>query len=80
MKQDRTEKDGDRAQVQLVDVLLGAIVLVSILVTAPFYYNFIGMVSNEAGPFTSLLLQLVVPALFIGLVLSMGVSARRAVK
>jgi hypothetical protein len=68
----------DRARLQMTDVLLTVFVLVAIIVTAPFWYKFIGMVSAEADPFTSLVLQLVVPILLVGLIVSAGVSARRA--
>jgi hypothetical protein len=66
-----------RGQVQLVDVVLVTLTMVALLVTAPIYYKFIAMVSAEAGPFSSILLQLVLPLLFIGLIVSIGVSARR---
>lgn len=65
------------AQVQLVDAVLTFFVLVAVVVTAPFYYKFIGMVSGEADPFSALLLQLVVPLMLLALIISVGVSARR---
>ncbi|QLD84612.1 hypothetical protein HWV23_02430 [Natronomonas halophila] len=70
-------RDDTRGAVQLTDVVLTLFVLVATISLAPTIYHFIGMVSAEADPFSSLLLQLVVPALFIGLILSVGVSARR---
>jgi hypothetical protein len=68
----------DTARVQITDVILGLVVLVALIVTAPFWYQFIGMASGEADPFTSLVLQLIVPFLFIALIVSIGASARRA--
>lgn len=67
----------DRAQVQLVDAVVGLLVLVSIMALAPLMYNFTDMVVAEADPFSSLLLRLVLPLLIIGFVVSIGVSARR---
>lgn len=75
--QPRPRLRGDRAEFQLVDVALTFFVLVALLVTAPFYYTFIAMVDGVADPFSAMLLQLLVPMLFIGLVISAGVSARR---
>ena len=66
-----------RAQVQLVDVVMGFLVLVAIISTYPFWRRFIGMVSGEADPFSTLLLQLAVPFLVLALIISVGVSARQ---
>lgn len=66
-----------RASVSLVDVFLVVAVLVTLAVLAPTYYKFIGMVTDAADPFSALLLQLFPPALVLGLILSVGVSARR---
>jgi len=65
-----------RAQVQLTDVVTGALVLVALIALAPFFYTFAGMASSTADPFSGLLLQLVVPVIFIGLLISIAVSAR----
>jgi hypothetical protein len=70
-------RDTRRGQVALPDALLTMFVLVGIIVLAPIFYKFIGMVAASADPFSSLLLQLVVPLLLIALLLSVGVSARR---
>lgn len=66
-----------RGAVNIVDIILGMALLVGIIVLAPVIYQFIGMATAEADPFTSLVLQLTVPTLFIGFIISMGVSARR---
>jgi hypothetical protein len=67
----------DRAAVQLVDAVLTFFVLVAVLALAPFFAEFTGMVSSEAGAFSSLLLGLFVPMLFVALIYSVGVSAKR---
>lgn len=66
----------DRGAVKLVDVILTFATIVSIMVLAPFFYEFQSMVSAEADPLSALLLQLSVPLLIIGLIVSVGVSAR----
>lgn len=65
-----------RAAVNLVDVILGLGVLIATLVMAPFIYTFTGMAAGEADPLSALLLQLIVPVLFLSLIVSIGVSAR----
>lgn len=70
-------RNDGRGQVQLVDVILGFLVLVAIVVTYPFWERFIGMVSADADPFSTLLLQLAVPLLVLALIISFGVSARQ---
>lgn len=69
----------ERAAVQLVDVILMLIVVVSIVVTAPFYYAFTAMAAANADPFSALLLRLVVPLMILAAIISIGVSARRSV-
>lgn len=66
-----------RAAVQLVDGIMTFVVLVGIIALSPVFYKFIGMVDGNADPFSSLLLQLVLPLLLLALILSVGVSARR---
>jgi len=67
----------ERAQVQLTDVALSLFVLVSLIVLFPVYDQFIQQIAGSAGPFTTLLLRLLYPTFILGLVLSVGVSARR---
>jgi hypothetical protein len=67
----------DRGAIQLTDAVLSLFVLVAILALAPHFSTFTSMVASEADPFSSILLQLVVPGLLIGLILSIGTSARR---
>jgi len=66
-----------RGQIQLVDVMMTFFVLVAILATAPFWSEFQSMVMPHADGLSELLLQLSLPLLFLGLIVSVGVSARR---
>lgn len=77
MQENIDDNDRDRAQVMIPDIVTALFVLVAILVVAPTLYEFVGMATASAGGFTSMLLQLVVPFLFIALIVSVGVSARR---
>jgi hypothetical protein len=65
-----------RAQVQLTGVVLGFLTLVALIALAPFFYEFSGMASSAADPFSALLLRLSFPLLLVALILSVGVSAR----
>lgn len=67
----------DRAAIQLTDAILALFTLVAILAMAPFFSKFTSMAAGPADPFSSLLLQLTIPILLIGLILSIGASARR---
>jgi len=67
----------DRARVGVADVIMATAVSVTAVAVAPSYYEVIGMVRPHAGPLSGLLLDLVVPFVFIGVVLSVGVSAQR---
>lgn len=67
----------DRGAVRLSDVVLTFFGLVALLALAPVFTRFQNMVAAEADPFSAILLRLVVPALIIGILLSVGVSARR---
>jgi len=67
----------DRAAIQLTDAVLTFFGLVAILALAPHFSTFTSMAASEADPFSSMLLQLFVPMLLIGLLLSIGASARR---
>jgi len=67
----------NRAAVRLSDVVLTFFGMVALLALAPVFGQFQDMVAAEADPFSALLLRLVVPAIIIGILLSVGVSARR---
>lgn len=80
MPRERSDDPGrrrDRGQIQLPDVIAAFFVLVAIIATYPFWNHFIGMVSSEADPFSTLILQLAVPFIVLSLAISVGVSARR---
>jgi hypothetical protein len=66
------------ARVQLTDVVITGVVSVAAYALAPVYYSMIDLIVAEADPLSALLLELVVPMLFLGIVISLGVSARRA--
>jgi hypothetical protein len=66
-----------RGRIQIPDVLIGGAVSIALLGAAPAYQAVIGDITAEAGPLSELLLELVVPFMFIGVIVSLGVSARR---
>jgi len=65
----------ERARVHVPDVVMAGAVSVAMLGAAPVYYDLID--SIPAGPLGALLLDLVVPFMLLGIVISVGVSARR---
>lgn len=67
----------DRAEIQLVDLIVGLTVLLPILALAPFWTRFTTMVTSRSDPFTALILALAVPLLLISFLVSISVSARR---
>lgn len=67
----------NRGAVQITDIILTFVVLVSLIVLAPVLYRFVGLVSGSADPLTALLLQLFIPLLFIVVIISAAISARR---
>lgn len=67
----------DRGAMQFSDVIITAAVLIAAVVLAPYIYLFGGMASSGADPLTGFLFQLVAPLLFLSLIASAGMSARR---
>lgn len=65
-----------RAAISYVDTVLTFAVLVMIAAVAPMLFNIYEMVRGVADPLTVALVALVVPMLIIGLIVSMGVTAR----
>ena len=65
--------------VQLTDAIMAFVVIVALLATSPILFEFSAMVGSAADPLSSLVLQLVVPLLFVAVIISVGVSARRRV-
>lgn len=72
-------RDDARGAVQLTDVVLTMVLMVSLMVLAPIIFEFTALVSTEADPLSTLVLQMVAPMFFVALILSVGVSARRRV-
>lgn len=70
-------RDDRRGAVRLSDVVLTFFGIVSLLALAPVLGKFQNMVAAEADPFSALLLRLIIPGLILGILLSVGVSARR---
>lgn len=66
----------DRAQIQLTDAVLGFFTLAAFLAVSPLLQSAIAAATAEASGFTSVVFALMVPALLIALLLSLGVSAR----
>jgi len=68
--------DDDRARVQYVDVILSFATLVTFVAVAPWVYSAVAMATGVADPFSSLLLELTLPIFVVGMLVSIGVSAR----
>jgi len=66
----------DRAEISYTDVVLVFATLVSFSVVAPWVFQVQSMLRSAADPLTSVLVGLLLPLLLIGLIYSMGVSAR----
>ena len=60
----------------MTDVVLLGVVSVMAFALAPIYYDMIALVRPHAGPFGDMLLELIVPFVFLGIIISAGVSAR----
>lgn len=67
----------NRGRVHVPDVIMAGVVSIAILGTSPVYYDLIDSLSAESGPLGKLLLELIVPFMFLGIIISVGVSARR---
>jgi len=67
----------DEAKVQLTDVVIAGVVTIATYAVSPVYYDLIDVIAADADPLSQLMLELVVPFLFLGIVISVGVSARR---
>lgn len=69
----------DRGRVHVADAVMAAVVLVAFLGLEPVYTALVSDIVAASGPLTALLMRLVVPFVLIGVVVSVGVSARRRV-
>lgn len=65
-----------RGRVQYVDVILAFATLVSFTAVAPWVYGAIDMGASNLPPLSSTLLQLILPVMVIGMLVSLGISAR----
>jgi hypothetical protein len=70
-------RDVDRARIGYVDVVLGFASLVAIAVVSQWLFQIIDMLRAEVDALTSVLVGLLLPMLLIGLIYSVGVSARQ---
>jgi cellobiose-specific phosphotransferase system component IIC len=67
----------DRARIGYVDVVLAFATFVAFASVSEFIFRIIDMLRQQVDPLTSVLVGLLVPMLLIGLLYSVGVSARR---
>lgn len=63
-------------RVQFVDVILAFATLVTFAAMAPWVYKAIGMGQGVVDPLSGVLLELMLPLFVIGMLVSIGVSAR----
>lgn len=69
----------DRGRVHLTDMVVAAIAFIALVGVAPVIYDLVAGLSPDADPFSTLLLQLLIPVMVIGLIVSIGISAERRV-
>jgi tellurite resistance protein TehA-like permease len=67
----------ERARIGYVDVVLGFATFVAFATISDWIFRLIDMLRQQVDPLTSVLVGLLVPMLLIGLLYSLGVSARR---
>lgn len=70
-------QDDTRARIGYVDVILTFATFVALAVISPFITRIISMLRDQVDPLTSVLVGLLLPLFAIGILYSMGVSARR---
>lgn len=63
----------------LTDAIISFVVMVGVLAISPIIFEFSAMVQSEADPLSGMILSLVLPLLIIAVLVSVAVSARRAV-
>jgi hypothetical protein len=66
----------NRARIGYVDFVMVFATLVAVGTVAPWMLTAIDMLRNQVDPLTSVLLGLVLPMILIGMIYSLGVSAR----
>lgn len=66
-----------RARIGYVDVILTFATFAALAIISPFLMRVIEMLRDQVDPLTSVLLGLLLPLFAIGILYSMGVSARQ---
>jgi hypothetical protein len=66
-----------RARIGYVDVVLAFATFVAFATISDWIFNIISMLRAEVDPLTSVLVGLLVPMLLIGILYSVGVSAKQ---
>lgn len=63
----------------ITDGIITFVTMVALLALSPLFFEFATLVQSEADPLSGMVLSLVVPLLFVAILISVGVSARRRV-
>lgn len=63
--------------IHITDIVAGAAVVIAATLLAPVYTDLLDTFAGSAGSLTELLVALFLPLLFLGIIVSIGVSARR---
>jgi len=66
-----------RGRIGYVDVVLATATFVAFATISDWIYRIIDMLRQQVDPLTSVLVGLLVPMLLIGILYSLGVSAKR---
>lgn len=67
----------NRGEIGYVDVILTFATFAALAIVSPFLTRIIDMLRSQVDPLTSVLVGLLLPLFAIGILYSMGVSARR---
>lgn len=70
-------QDDERGRVGYVDVVLAFATFVAFATVSDWIFQLISMLRAEVDPLTSVLIGLLVPIILIGIIYSVGVSAKR---
>lgn len=65
-----------RARISYVDIVMATATLVALLAILPFMTDVVDMIHAAGDPLTDTLATLTLPLILIGLLLSLGISAR----
>jgi len=66
----------DRARIGYVDVVMAFATFVAFAAVSQWIFDIVDMLRQQVDPLTSVLVGLLIPMLLIGLLYSVGVSAR----